>query len=79
MDKAPLMPHLTEYSNQNDNTIRNLVIDLGPMVGAKVIKILTLRHKTLLSALRYESESVEKTQGALTELEDLVKEFHKVQ
>ncbi len=74
-----LLPHVAEYSNQHDNAVQVLMLAVGPLAGKKIIELLTLRHKSLLSELRYEKHNVLKMQGALHELESLIKDFNKFQ
>ncbi|MEY8194725.1 MAG: hypothetical protein RPR28_07720 [Cycloclasticus sp.] len=74
-----LLPHVAEYSNQYDSAEKSLMIDIGPIVGLKVIKLLTMRHKSMLSQLRHEKHNVLKMQGALGELENLIKDLYRLQ
>ncbi len=70
--------HLVEYSNQSDIRVKTLMVDIGPVVGIKVVELLDLRHKSILSQLRYEKENVTQLQGALEELEELINQFKKL-
>ena len=70
--------HLVDYGNQHDIRVKKLMVDIGPVVGIKVVELLNLRHISILSQLRYEKDTVPQLQGALEELEGLINDFKKL-